>query len=57
MIRPFGFGLAAALVIAALVGGLNANAAKDVTADVAPLIQGAQVPCTVTDSRFIAEGG
>ena len=58
MMRPIGIGLAVAFVMAALMGASTAMAApKDTSAtDVPPLIQAANVPCTVTGSRFIFQG-
>ncbi len=56
MMRRFGIGLA--LGVVALVAA-SASYAKDKdtsATDLPPLIAAAQAPCTVTDSRFIAEG-
>jgi hypothetical protein len=58
MMRPLGIGLAAALLMAALVGASTAlTAPKDTSAtDVPPLIQAGNVPCTVSGTRFIDQG-
>jgi hypothetical protein len=58
MMRPFGLGLAVALMFGGLVAaGAAAAAPKDTSAaDVPPLIQQANVPCTVTATRFIDKG-
>jgi hypothetical protein len=56
--RPIGIGLAAALMMAALVSASTAlTAPKDTSAtDVPPLVAGANIPCTVTGTRFIDQG-
>jgi hypothetical protein len=62
MMRPFGLGLAVALLIGALVGASAASAApkdkdKDTSAvDAPPLVQQSGVPCTIAATRTIDKG-
>ena len=58
MMRPFGLGLAIAVMIGALAGASVAAAApKDDSATaVPPQLQAKAIPCTVTATRFIDKG-
>ena len=56
MMRRFGIGLVLALTTSVVMSA-TASFAKDASAtDLPPLIAASNIPCTMTDSRFIAEG-
>ncbi len=56
MMRRFGIGLALALATSVVMSA-TASFAKDTSAtDLPPLIAAGNIPCTMTDSRFVAEG-